>query len=460
MKRRALAALSLALGVIGLAAPVAADGHEVARVELTGVIDQVNAVYVEEALRVASEDGAVAVLLVIDSPGGELTSMDRILKANLASKVPVIAWVAPEGARAGSAATFITLAADVAAMAPNTNIGAASVVGGGGEDLGETLAAKVTNDAVARIRSLAEAHGRNADWAEDAVREAVAINQNEAVELDVVDFVADNLDDVLAQSEGRIVQVPDETGAIGERTLALAGAPVQENGTNVFEQLLYVIADPNIAFLLITLGGLAIVAEIFSTNGVTGIFGAIALILAFFALGSLPTNWAGVALITFGFALIVGEIFVSGFGVLGIGGIIALALGGLILTGSSEPGFQVSRWLVITMAAIIGVLTLGFLGILVRSRRMPSHSGRESLVGAKGVTKGKLDPVGSVLVTGERWDAKAEDPPLPDNTPIVVTASQGFHLTVKRDPASIPLLTSGHPQSQESEEAVTSTPPA
>jgi membrane-bound serine protease (ClpP class) len=386
--------------------------------------------------------------------------MRDIIQRMESSTVPVIVYVSPAGGRAASAGTFITMAAHVAAMAPNTTIGAASAINSDGSDIEGTLGDKIENDAVAYIRGIAELRGRNADWAEDAVREAVAINQNEAVALDVVDFVADNLDDVLAQSEGRIVQVPDETGAIGERTLALAGAPVHENGTNVFEQLLYVIADPNIAFLLITLGGLAIVAEIFSTNGVTGIFGAIALILAFFALGSLPTNWAGVALITFGFALIVGEIFVSGFGVLGIGGIIALALGGLILTGSSEPGFQVSRWLVITMAAIIGVLTLGFLGILVRSRRMPSHSGRESLVGAKGVTKGKLDPVGSVLVTGERWDAKAEDPPLPDNTPIVVTASQGFHLTVKRDPASIPLLTSGHPLSEEREEAVTSTPPA
>jgi membrane-bound serine protease (ClpP class) len=201
MIRRALAAGSLALGVIGLAAPAAADAGQVARIELSGVIDQVNAAYVEEALRVAAGDGDAAALIVIDSPGGELTSMDRIIKAILASEVPVIAYVAPEGARAGSAATFITLAADVAAMAPNTNIGAASVVGGGGEELPETLSEKVTNDAVARIRSLAEQHGRNADWAEDAVREAASVSAREAVEMEppVVDLVATSTDDLFAQ---------------------------------------------------------------------------------------------------------------------------------------------------------------------------------------------------------------------------------------------------------------------
>ena len=200
MVRRALAALSLGLGVIGLAAPVAADSGEIARIELSGVIDQVNAAYIEEALQVAAADGDAAALIVIDSPGGELTSTDRILKAILASEVPVITWVAPEAARAGSAATFITLAGDVAAMAPNTNIGAASVVGGGGEDLPETLGEEVTNDAVARIRGLAEAHGRNADWAESAVRDAASIGADDAVAMEppVVDLMAETTDELFA----------------------------------------------------------------------------------------------------------------------------------------------------------------------------------------------------------------------------------------------------------------------
>jgi membrane-bound serine protease (ClpP class) len=424
-----------------------------------GIVNPVMERYIDRGIETAERSDAVAVVIRLDTPGGLDSSMRDIIQRMESSTVPVIVYVSPAGGRAASAGTFITMAGHVAAMAPNTTIGAASAINSDGSDIEGTLGKKVENDAVAYIRGIAELRGRNADWAEDAVREAVAVNQNEAVELNVVDFVADNLDDVLAQSEGRIVQVPDETGAIGDTTLALADAPIHENGTTIFEELLYVIADPNIAFLLLSFGALAITFEIFHPSGITGIPGAIALVLAFYALGSLPTNWAGVALIAFGFALIVAEIFVSGFGILGIGGVIALAFGGLILTGSNETGFQVSRWLVISMAAIIGVLTLGFIGVLVRSRRMPSFSGRESLVGAKGVTKGRLDPKGAVLVIGERWEATAEDPPLPDDTPIVVTASQGFHLTVKRDPASILLLTAGESPAAEQEETVSTKTP-
>jgi membrane-bound serine protease (ClpP class) len=265
----------------------------------------------------------------------------------------------------------------------------------------------------------------------------------------VVNFTAATIDEVLARANGMTVRVPDETGTIRDVTLATQGLPVHENNTNFFERLLYVIADPNIAFLLISLGGLAIIAEIWTTNGITGIFGVIALILAFFALGSLPTNWAGVALIVFGFVLISAELLIAGFGALGIGGIVAIALGGLILTGSSETGFQVSRWLVISVAAAIGVITLGFIGLLLKARRMPVHSGKEILVGAKGVARGNLTPAGPVLVEGERWDATAEDAPLDEGTRIVVTAVEGFRLRVKRDPAHIPLLPEGREEAGE-----------
>src|SRR5687767_11795147 len=261
MLRRALLTVSLGVGIIGLAAPAAADSGEIARIELTGVIDQVNAAYIEEALRVSAEDGDAAALIVIDSPGGELTSMDRILKAILASEVPVITWVAPEGARAGSAATFVTLAGDVAAMAPNTNIGAASVVGGGGEELPETLARKVTNDAVARIRSLAEEHGRNVDWAEDAVRDAASISSTEAVAMEppVVDLIAADIDELFAaidegeRDDGR----PYEHN--GEPLPTLSGATIRELDMNPGQQFLHLLSDPNIAFLLFTIGFYGIV---------------------------------------------------------------------------------------------------------------------------------------------------------------------------------------------------------
>jgi membrane-bound serine protease (ClpP class) len=316
-------------------------------------------------------------------------------------------------------------------------------VSGDGSEIEGALGRKVTNDSVAYIRGIAEQRGRNPDWAESAVRDAAAVNETEAVQLDVVDFVAVSTTDALQQSNGRSVQVPDGGGGLLTVTLETANAPVHSNDTNFFEELLYLIADPNIAFLLLSLGGLALVFEIIHPSGMTGIPGVIALVLAFFALGSLPTNWAGVVLIAFGFALIVAEIFVTGFGILGIGGLIALALGGLILTGSGDSGFQVSRWLVIGLTAALGIFTLGFLGVLVKSRRMPSHSGRESLVGQKGVTRSRLDPRGSVLVAGERWDATADDAPIDDDTPIIVTGSECLRLTVKRDPAYIRLLPAG-----------------
>jgi membrane-bound serine protease (ClpP class) len=408
-----------------------------------GIVNPVMERYVNRGIGVAEDSDARAVVLRLDTPGGLDTSMRDIIKRMQSSEVPVIVYVSPAGGRAASAGTFITMAGHVAAMAPNTTIGAATPVSSGGEDIEGALGRKVTNDAVAYIRGIAELRGRNPDWAEDAVRNAVAITQTQAVDLKVVDFVAANVEDLLRQSDGRSVEVGDGAGGSRSLTLRTAGAGIVQNGPNVFEELLYLIADPNIAFLLLSLGGLALVVEIFHPSGLTGIFGAIALILAFFALGSLPTNWAGVALISLAFVLLVTEVFVSGFGVLGVGGIIALILGGLILTGSSETGFQVSRWLVIAMGAIIGAIVLLFLAALLRMRRMPAHSGRESLIGAKGTARTALNPRGVVLVAGERWDATAEDPPIEDDTPIIVTGSAGLRVTVKRDPAFVKLLPAG-----------------
>jgi membrane-bound serine protease (ClpP class) len=369
--------------------------------------------------------------------------MRDIIQRIEASKVPVIVYVSPAGSRAASAGTFITMSGHVAAMAPNTTIGAASAVNSDGSDIEGTLGEKVENDAVAYIRGIAELRDRNADWAEDAVRDAVAVNENEAVRLDVVDFIATTMDDLLRQSDGRTTEVVGADGNMQTLTIRTAGVATVENGTTIFEQILYLIADPNIAFLLLSLGGLALAFEIINPNGLTGIPGVIAIVLAFFALGALPTNWAGVALIVFGLTLITAEVFVSGFGILGIGGLAALVFGGLILTGSGDTGFQVSRWLVITMAIVTGAFLLGFVSVLVKSRKMPSFSGRESLVGMKGTTRSRLDPRGVVLVEGERWDAIADaaDGNIAEDTPIIVTASEGFVLHVKRDPAFVKLLT-------------------
>ena len=407
-----------------------------------GAVNPVMERYIDRGIDAAERARARAVVLQLDTPGGLDSAMRGIIKRIQASQVPVIVYVSPAGGRAASAGTFITMAGHVAAMAPGTTIGAATPINASGEDIEGALGRKVINDAVAYIRSIAAQRNRNADWAEDAVRDARVATEVEAVELNVIDFGAQNLTNLLAQAHGLEVTVQTESGAAASATLRTANAPVLTNNPTFFELVLYQLANPNIAFLLISLGGLAIVAEIYFQTGVTGIFGVIALILAYFSLGTLPTNWAGVGLISFGFVLLAAEIFFAGagFGVLGIGGVISLALGGLILTSGSEASLQVSRWLVFGLAATVGAVLMLLVGSIVRMRRQPPHSGRESLVGAKGAARSRLDPRGVVWVEGERWDATAVDPPIEDDTPVIVTGSEGLHLMVRRDPASIKLL--------------------
>ncbi len=443
MMRRALLAVSLALGVIGLAAPAAADDHEVARIELTGVIDQVNAAYIEEALRVAGEGGSAAALIVIDSPGGELTSMDRIIKAILASEVPVIAWVAPEGARAGSAATFITLAADVAAMAPNTNIGAASVVGGGGEELPETLGEKVTNDAVARIRSLAEQHGRNADWAEDAVREAASVSASEAVAMEppVADLVAGDLDSLFGQidegarADGRAY---DFNGGPVPR---LSGASIRELEMNPGQQFLHLLSDPNIAFLLFTIGFYGIIAELFHPNFFSGILGGIAIVVALIGSNALPLNVGGLLLVLGGIGLLALEAVVASYGLLTVGGIVALVLGAFALWTGVEPGefvldISVSPWIIGTVVIVGVVYAWVLVRALMQMRRTGGVANRPvaDLVGGMATAQTLIGPRGIAYAGGESWSARSRGTEIGAGTPLRVVGVEGLELIVEPAP--------------------------
>ena len=445
MLRRALAALSLALGIIGLAAPVAADANEIARIELTGVIDQVNAAYIEEALRVAAEDGDAAALIVIDSPGGELTSMDRIIKAILASEIPVIAWVAPEGARAGSAATFVTLAADVAAMAPNTNIGAASVVGSGGAELPETLAEKVTNDAVARIRSLANEHGRNADWAESAVRDAASVSATDAVAMEppVADLIAADLPALFAaidtgeRADGRAYTFN------GEPIPPLADLSVRELSMNVGQQFLHVLSDPNVAFILFTIGFYGIIAELFHPNFFSGILGAIAIVLAFIGSNALPLNVGGLLLILIGVGLLALEVVVASYGLLTVGGVVALVLGAFALWTGVEPGVEsidvsVSPWIVAIVAAVGVVYAWVLVRALLQMRRTGGVANRPvgALVGAAGTAQTIIAPTGIAYADGESWSARTRSGDISAGAPVRVVGVDGLELIVEPAPAS------------------------
>lgn len=444
MVRRGLAAICLALGIVGLTAPAAADGDQVARLELNGVIDQVNAAFIEEALRVANEQGTAAVVVQIDSPGGELSSMDRIIKAMLGSEIPVIAWVGPEGARAGSAATFITLAGDVAAMAPNTNIGAASVVSGSGEDLPDTLGEKVTNDAVARIRSLAEAQDRNADWAESAVREAASINATQAVSMEppVVDLLAADIPTLLAaidegeRADGRAFAFD------GEPIPPLAELPIVDIEMNVGQQFLHALSDPNVAFILFTIGFYGIIAEFFYANGFSGVMGGIALVLAFIGSNALPLNIGGLLLIVIGVVLFALEMTIASYGLLTVGGLVAFVLGAFALwtgveTGELELQISVSPWIIAVLAAVGVVYAWVLVRAVMQMRRggVVANKPIAALVGGMATAQTLIAPTGIAYAGGESWSARSLDVEINPGTPLRVVDVEGLELIVEPVPA-------------------------
>ncbi len=442
MVRRALAALSLALGVVGLAAPAVAQDHQVARIELSGVIDQVNAAYIEEALRAAASDGSVAALIVIDSPGGELTSMHRMVKAILASELPVITWVAPAGGRAASAAAFVTLAGDVAAMAPSTTIGAASVVASGGEDLPETLSAKVTNDEVARIRALAEDHGRNADWAEDAVRDAASVNATQAVAMDppVVDLLAGTTEELFAAIDSGERADGYAYRHDGEPIPPLSGATIRDLDMNIGQQFLHLLSDPNIAFLLFTIGFYGILAELFQPNFFSGTLGAIAIVVALIGSNALPLNVGGLLLILIGVGLLALEAVVASYGLLTVGGIVALVLGAFALWTGVEPGqleldVGVSPW-IIAIAVAVGIVYAWVLVRALMSMRRGALANQpvEALVGAVATAQTAIAPKGIAYAGGESWSARTRGDEITPGTPLRIVGVEGLELIVEPAP--------------------------
>ncbi len=394
-----------------------------------GVVNPIMNRYLDRGIDAAEDKEAAVVVIRLDTPGGLVSSMNDIVKRILASEVPVVVYVTPPGGQAASAGTFITMSGHVAAMAPATRIGAAHPVGSQGEEIEGPLNDKVTNDSVALIRSLAERYGRNADWAESAVRESVSANANEALELNVVDLVAQDLDDLLNSIDGREVELQSGRDVV----LRSAEAPVVYNDRNFIEDFLDIIADPNIAFLLLSLGSLALFIEIINPGHIfPGVFGVISLLLGFFALSVLPFNWAGVALILTAFVLFGLEMFVTSHGILGIGGAVALLLGGLILTSDNPPGFQVSHWLVFTVAATLGVFVVSIVINILRIRHMPAQVGIETTVGRKAVARSALNPRGFVFLDGEYWSAEAEEGEIQLGENVIITEVRGLKLKVKR----------------------------
>ncbi len=398
-----------------------------------GVVNPVLADYIRRGIEQAEEDNAVALIIQLDTPGGLDTAMRDIIKDIVNARIPVVVYVSPSGARAASAGVFITMAGHVAAMAPNTAIGAASPVSIGPEGEGqmsETMKEKVFNDAAAYIRSIAEAHGRNVEWAEKAVREAVSATEREALELNVIDMVAPDLDTLISQLDGWEVTMLG--GAVV--TLNTQGATINRIPMNWMEEFLYAISDPNIAFILLSLAILGITAEIFNPGLIfPGVVGAISLLLAFFSLGQLPVNIAGILLIVLAFALFIAEVFTTTFGLLTAGGITALVIGSLILFKGGPPEvFQIDPWLI----AIVTIIIAGFFAFaltrILRAHRRQAYTGREELIGKKAVVKVALEPEGMVLFKGERWAATLEKGRVEPGEEVIITKVDGLQLYVTK----------------------------
>lgn len=391
----------------------------------SGVINPVASEYVDKGLEKARALGAQALVLQLDTPGGLDKSMRLIIKSMLASPIPVVVYVAPAGSRAASAGVFITMAAHVAAMAPGTNIGAAHPVALGGGKMDKTMIEKVENDAAAYIRSLAERWGRNADWAEEAVRKSVSIQASEAVEKGVVDLLAPSLEELLAKIDGRAIQAGGRTV-----TLATAGAPVVTVSMTLKQRILSFLSHPNVAYLLMLLGFYGIFFELSSPGALfPGIIGGIAIILAAYALQLLPVNWAGLALMALALVLFLLEIKVPSHGALTIGGVVALTLGSLMLFDSPDPLLRVSLKVIIPAVVVTSGFFIFLVGKTAQAHRARVTTGREGLVGAEGIVRKWADGQGTILLRGELWKAESQSP-LVSGQEVTVTETEGLTLTV------------------------------
>ncbi len=400
-------------------------------VRITGAIDPASERLFARALERAAADQAEALIVLLDTPGGLDSSMRAMVQGMLSSPVPVVVYVSPQGGRAASAGVFLAMAAHVAVMAPGTDIGAAHPVSAGGGQLMGDMDAKVTNEAVAYIRSLAELRNRNAEWAEQAVRSSQTMTAQEAVDAGVVDLIALDVPDLLAQLDGHQVQTDSWT-----RTLVVGNAPLREMEPNLAEQALKFILNPNTAYLLFLIGLYAVIAELYNPGAVVpAVVGAIAIVLALVAFGTLPINWGGVALLVVAAALIGFEAQNPGIGVLGFGGVAALVLGTLLLyqplTAPFGGPFFVSPWVLGVMVAF----SVGFLLLLVRLAAQ-SHAepqqfrGSRRIVGQEGVAVTALDPEGVVRVGGEEWSARTMGAAVAEGKTVWVYEVDGLALVV------------------------------
>jgi membrane-bound serine protease (ClpP class) len=416
-----------AAGVSALAQPKDGAGPHVDLIAIDGSINPAVDDFIRESIGRAKANGARALIIQLDTPGGLLTSTRTIVKEMLGTPVPIIVYVAPSGGGAGSAGVFITMAANIAAMAPGTNIGAAHPVAGGGEEVKGVMGEKIENFTASFSESIAQRRGRNTEWAIQAVRKSVSITETDALKKNVIDIVARDLDDLLKQAHGRKVEIEGRKEA-----LSLKDVRVVRHEMSLKQKVLNAIADPNIAYLLMMAGILGLYME-FSHPGTIfpGVTGAICLLLAFASLQLLPINYTGLVLMLLGVALLVGEAFFPSFGVLGIGGIISLALGSLLLFDTPISDFGVDKSIIFTAVATVGSFVLAVSYLVFRSQKARPTLGMEGLIGEIGEVRDRLAPKGKIFVHGEYWNANA-DGEIDVGDKVRVVGYDGMRLTVTK----------------------------
>ena len=431
---RVLAAAFLLAGAASMvfsAAPARASTQgAVVELHLDGVVDPFVANYLSSAISDANASHAAAVLILIDTPGGLDSSMRQINQAILGSHVPVISYVSPSGARAASAGTFIMMASPLAAMAPGTEIGAAHPVGVSGAIEQE----KVTEDAVAYIRSLAQLHGRDADWAESAVREAASVSAEEALKLPVIDLISPSVPDLMKQADGRQVKVADGETA----TIHTAGAPIESESLNVGASILHSLFSPDLAFIFFYLGlGLIVIEILHPGISVPGILGVLLLVLSFISFGMLPVQLAGVALLIASAVSFLLELKHPGIGAPAVVGTVTLVLGGFLLFNRAG-GAGVSLWVILPVAALMVLFFATVVRAAMTARHLPRERENARLVGAEGVVTRTLKPDGSVLVASESWSATTTSGTIPKGTSVRVTGMEGLRLIVEPEVDATP----------------------
>ncbi len=407
-------------------ARVALAGSPVVVANYEGVINPVTAEYFHDALAFAEQADAQALIVQLDTPGGLDTSMRLIIKDFTGASLPIVVYVSPSGGRAASAGVFLTMAAHVAAMAPGTNIGAAHPVAMGGAEMDKTMKEKVENDSVAYIKSIAEQRERNVAWAEDAVRKSVSVTEKEALALKIIDLIADDRSSLLEKLDGRRVSLATTSVVLKTKDAIMIEYPM---GWRL--EVLKALSDPNIAYLLMTIGTIGLLAELYNPGAILpGIVGAISLILAFYSLQSLPINYAGVLLMLLGVVFFVLEATVTSYGLLAIGGVISMILGSVMLVKTDAPFLQVSWAVILPVVGVAAGLSLLIVGMGVKAMRRRPVTGMEGMVGTVGVAKTTLAPQGKIMIHGEIWDALSEHPLEPGDS-VEVVRMEGLKLYVK-----------------------------